>query len=85
MALDKKFWAEYFEVYDVLNELIPYQELMQDIIDALDVKKGELIIDAGSGTGNLSMRMEDVGARVVAVDFSEEGQRIHKKKNPIQT
>lgn len=83
--LDRKFWAKYFEVYDVLNELIPYQELMQDIVDALEVKKGDLILDAGSGTGNVSMRLEKLGAHVVALDFSEEGQKVHKKKKPKQT
>lgn len=83
--LDKRFWAKYFEVYDTLNELIPYQELMEDIVEALDVKKGDRILDAGSGTGNLSMKLEKLGAHVVAIDFSEEGQKIHKNKNPKQT
>ncbi len=83
--LDKKFWAKYFEVYDTLNEFIPYQELIEDVIEALNVEKGDKVLDAGSGTGNLSMRLEKLGAHVVALDFSEEGQRIHKRKNPKQT
>lgn len=80
--LDSKFWKQYFEVYDILNEVIPYQELMQDITEALEVKKGDKILDAGSGTGNLAVILEKKGAKVVGIDFSPEGVARHKKKIP---
>jgi ubiquinone/menaquinone biosynthesis C-methylase UbiE len=83
--LDSKFWEKYFKVYDVLNDLIPYQELMEDLVSNLDVKRQDLILDAGSGTGNLSMRIEKMGGSVVALDFSEEGQKRHRQKNPERT
>ena len=37
--LDSKFWTKYFKVYDVLNLLIPYQELLETICNELDIKK----------------------------------------------
>ena len=43
--LDSKFWKRYFKVYDVLNLLIPYQELLETICDELDIKPGEKILE----------------------------------------
>jgi len=83
--LDQTFWAKYFKEYDVLNHLIPYQELLETLCNELDVQEGDYILDAGSGTGNLAMKLEERGAHVVALDFSEEGQKRHKSKAPKQT
>ena len=46
--LDSNFWKNYFEVYDFLNLLPPYQELLSDICQALEIKKGEKILEAGN-------------------------------------
>jgi ubiquinone/menaquinone biosynthesis C-methylase UbiE len=75
------FWKKYFEEYDLLNELIPYQELLNTICINAKVQKGHHVLDLGSGTGNLSMVLERYGARVTAVDFSKEGIEIHKMKS----
>ena len=45
IMLDSKFWKRYFKVYDVLNLLIPYQELLNTICDELDIKPGEKILE----------------------------------------
>lgn len=37
----------------------------------LDIKKGDYILDIACGNGNFSQRMVDLGAKVVAFDFSE--------------
>lgn len=37
----------------------------------LDIKKGDCILDIACGNGNFSQRMVDLGAKVVAFDFSE--------------
>ena len=39
---NKVFWEKYFRTYDVLNEAIPYQKLMEDLIRACEAKRGEL-------------------------------------------
>ncbi len=79
--LNQKFWDKYFKTYDVLNKAIPYQELLNDIVEEAKIQKDELIFDAGSGTGNLAMLLKEKGARVIGLDFSEAGIRIHKQKD----
>lgn len=79
--LSSLFWKKYFKEYDLLNILLPYQEVLNLFIKNLDVKSGEKILDAGSGTGNLSIKLEGVGAKVTAVDLSPEGLEIHKCKS----
>jgi len=78
---DKLFWEKYFLTYDLLNEAIPYQKLMSDLIEALKVDKENLIFDAGSGTGNLCIRLRECGAKPIGFDFSERALSIHKKKD----
>lgn len=80
--LDRKFWQKYFEVYDALNELIPYQELSDKIIENLDLKAGDRVLDLGSGTGNIAVRVGKKGVQVTGIDFSREGTEIHKAKSP---
>lgn len=79
---DDTFWKEYFKVYDMLNELIPYKELLEKIAERLEITSSDLVLDAGSGTGNLAVLLERKGARVVGLDFSKAGVNLHKKKIP---
>lgn len=80
--LNTTFWKKYFEVYDYLNYLIPYSDLIKSLTDSLNISAGDKIFDAGSGTGNLSVSMSQLGADVVGFDFSKEGIEIHKSKQP---
>ncbi len=80
--LSTQFWEKYFQVYDVLNQLIPYDELLASIVTALDVHPGDTIFDAGSGTGNLALKLHQAGARVTGLDRSEVGTAIHRAKVP---
>jgi ubiquinone/menaquinone biosynthesis C-methylase UbiE len=80
--MDQQFWENYFLTYDLLNEAIPYQELMNDVIRVLEVEKGDLIFDAGSGTGNLSILLKEYGAKPIGYDFSEKAIKIHLTKDP---
>jgi ubiquinone/menaquinone biosynthesis C-methylase UbiE len=78
---DKLFWEKYFLTYDILNEAIPYQKLMDDLIGALEVKSGDLILDAGSGTGNLCIRLKEYGAKPIGFDLSDKALEIHRQKD----
>ncbi|MEI6746993.1 MAG: class I SAM-dependent methyltransferase [Methylococcaceae bacterium] len=80
--LSPSFWKKYFEVYDYLNELIPYQELLDTICTEARIKNDDRVLDVGSGTGNLSVRLERVGAIVVGIDYSAEGLELHHQKSP---
>lgn len=53
--LDSQFWAKYFKVYDTLNQLIPYQDLLDLFLKKLELLSSgdKNILDVGSGTGNL--------------------------------
>jgi ubiquinone/menaquinone biosynthesis C-methylase UbiE len=81
----KQFWEKYLLTYDVLNEAIPYQNLLQDLIKALNVKNDELIFDAGSGTGNLCVKLKECGSKPIGFDFSEKALEIHLQKDQDAT
>ena len=79
--LDSAFWKKYFKVYDALNLCIPYQKLIEEVVEQLKIKPGDLILDAGSGTGNLASEFKKRGARVIALDSSKEAIDIHLQKD----
>jgi ubiquinone/menaquinone biosynthesis C-methylase UbiE len=78
---DDQFWANYFMTYDLLSEALPYQKLLEDLIKVLEVKRGDLILDAGSGTGNLSILLKEYGAKPTGYDFSVKALEIHLRKD----
>lgn len=80
--LDTKFWDKYFKTYDVLNYLIPYKRLLQELLEELNPQPNELILDAGVGTGNLAILIKEKGSKVVGLDFSQEALNIYKQKDP---
>ncbi len=80
--LSTQFWKKYFTVYDYLNGVIPYNELLKTIVSELSIMKGDSVLDVGSGTGNLSIELEKQGADVTAIDYSKEGISIHLVKQP---
>ena len=78
----QKFWSNYFKVYDVLNIVIPYQELLTELEKELDLNQEDVVLDVGSGTGNLMMRLKGKCKKIVGLDFSDAGIKIHKAKDP---
>lgn len=81
--LDSQFWAKYFRVYDTLNQLIPYQDLLDLFLEKLDllVSGGKNILDVGSGTGNLCIKLKKNGYHPTGIDFSKEGIALFKQKD----
>ena len=80
---NEKFWVGYMKVFDVMALAIPYQEMINDIIDELNAKDNENILDAGSGTGILSVEMKKkCKPNIYALDNSQVALNIHKKKDP---
>lgn len=63
--LTPQFWKEYFKYYDYLNYLPTYQELLDKILKELDPKEGEIILDAGVGTGNLAVLIKEKGSKAI--------------------
>ncbi len=81
-TLNKHFWKKYFDVYDVLNELIPYRVLLQIIAQKANIVAGMKVLDLGCGTGNLIPYLTEKKAAVTGIDFSHEGLTRAHKKNP---
>lgn len=82
MKLNETFWKKYFEVYDTLNILIPYQELLYGITENLDLKKGMTVLDAGCGTGNLVHFLLPREVIVTGIDYSNIGLNQARNKFP---
>jgi len=78
----RDFWDRYLRVYDVLNRFGDYTRCMSEVVETAGVRPGQAVLDAGSGTGNASILMRRLGARVVSLDFSSAALSIHKEKDP---
>ncbi|HNR06228.1 MAG TPA: class I SAM-dependent methyltransferase [Saprospiraceae bacterium] len=78
---DPVFWSHYFHTYDVLLKVIPYRQLLQSLVDAACIRPGHIILDAGSGTGNLAYHLPQ-GVKTIFVDQSGEALALANKKNP---
>jgi len=79
--LNSEFWAQYFRVYDVLNSAPTYRELLDAICRELNPRPGSLVLDVGSGTGNLALRLKGLGCEIVAVDFCWQALQCHTRKD----
>jgi len=49
-------------------------------IELLNIRKGDLILDIACGNGQFTRRMTELGARVTAIDFSDEFISIARSK-----
>jgi ubiquinone/menaquinone biosynthesis C-methylase UbiE len=59
-------WGAYARCYDALLELSPYRAMLTDVTAALRLGGSDRILDAGCGTGNLLLRLQD-DARALGV------------------
>jgi ubiquinone/menaquinone biosynthesis C-methylase UbiE len=75
-------WNRYMQSYDFLTTVDGYNRNLQDILQTVSPKAGVRILDAGSGTGNLSVAMKRSGAVVSSCDFSPSAIEAHLKKDP---
>jgi ubiquinone/menaquinone biosynthesis C-methylase UbiE len=75
-------WNRYMCSYDFLNEVDSYSHNLSDIAEAIDLRPGMRVLDAGSGTGNLSMLLKGRGLNVLSCDFSPAALEVHRKKDP---
>ena len=65
-------WNLYAACYDLVAGLAPYQDMLDEVVAALDLRPGMRVLDAGCGTGALEARMVErhPDVEVVAVDAS---------------
>lgn len=74
-------WNNYMRSYDFLERVDGYVQNLKDIVKAAQPTHGLTILDAGSGTGNLSLLLKSTGANVVSCDFSQNAIDIHRAKD----
>jgi len=67
--------------YDFLACVDSYVQNLNDITQAVQPSHGTRVLDAGSGTGNLSLLLKSAGADVVSCDFSQSALDIHRAKD----
>jgi len=73
--LQRRLWAWYSRSYDGLLDLVPYQRLLDLVVERLAASEGARVVDLGCGTGNLLGRLAGVAgpsAQLVGVDASAE-------------
>ena len=65
-------WNLYAACFDLVAGLAPYQEMLDEVVTALDLRPGMRVLDAGCGTGALEARLAQrhPDVEVVAVDAS---------------
>ena len=77
-----KLWDLYALCYDAITESVPYRRLHSLVVDKLNLKPGQKVLDLGCGTGNLEMTMKRLvsGLEVTALDISPKMLERAKKK-----
>lgn len=77
-----ELWDGYMRSYDFLTDIDGYARNLNDIALRANVERGSRVLDAGSGTGNLSILMKRAGARVSSCDFCFSAIQKHREKDP---
>lgn len=75
-------YGEFADVYDLLTENVPYDEIADyynSVIGNFGAP-GKLLLDMGCGTGNLTLRLAEMGYDVIASDASAEMLTIASSK-----
>lgn len=77
-----RIWERYMQCYDYLNGADFYRQGIADLVQAIGPQSGMKILDAGAGTGNLTLAMKQKGAHVVALDFAVSALNRCLEKDP---
>ena len=76
----KEGYARYAATYDKVEKYWNSFE-KQNLKPYIESAKGKKTLDAGAGTGRLSVRLSEAGAQVTALDLSTEMLTILRSKN----
>ena len=71
--------------YDLTNDILSLgqdRRWRREVVDSVDAREGELVLDLAAGTGTSSQALADAGARVVPTDFSLGMLQVGKKARP---
>ena len=75
-------YGEFASVYDLLTENVPYDEIAAYYHGMAErfCAPGKLLLDMGCGTGNLTLRLAEMGYDIIASDASAEMLTIASSK-----
>lgn len=77
----KQGYARYAHEYDELEKF--WDSFEQDkLAPYIAEAKGKKVLDAGAGTGRITLRLHEAGAQVTALDISPEMLALLHQKNP---
>jgi SAM-dependent methyltransferase len=70
--MSRLLWNLYARCYDRITGLLPYQEMLDEVVSSLDLRPGMRVLDAGCGTGALAERLvaKHPDIELVAADLS---------------
>ena len=64
-------WRRYARVYDALEHVVSYREMLDSVLAATGPVKGRAVVEVGCGTGNLLAQLvRDKPARLIGIDAS---------------
>lgn len=79
--LTKVLWWVYGYMYDGLLNFYPYQNLISTVVDLMEVRDGQRLLEVGCGTGNvMSEMLSRADVVVVGVDSSKSMIRQANRK-----
>jgi SAM-dependent methyltransferase len=79
------FWKRYFTVYDTLNEARPYRDMIARQLALLDPGPEDVVLDAGTGSGNLAAAIAPRAGQLVGIDFCVPALELARLKAPQAT
>ena len=89
VSVKRHFWDLYAVCYDAISVLIPYRQMMADLVNSMNLQSGKTIkvLVLGCGTGNFEKlaltEAKKIGTRIeiVGADFSTSMLKKARKKN----
>jgi putative AdoMet-dependent methyltransferase len=77
---DEYAWLENYDERMRNTKRLRYDETLSEVARKVQVKEGDLVLDIGTGTGNLAVKFLERGCQVVGLDPSAKMLKIAKQK-----
>ena len=77
---DQYDWIQSYDERMRTTQHLHYEETLSRVIEIAAVRQGDLILDIGTGTGNLAVKLLEKGCEVIGLDPSTELLKMAEKK-----